>query len=80
MLFRSLERIAAAQGQSRAAIDAAIREQAAKQHAAADVETLTYTCTRLRSTLRGEPYLPMSGANLDEDTRREVLDALLPVA
>lgn len=75
-----LERIAAAQGQSRAAIDAAIGEQAAKQHAAADVETLTYTCTRLRSTLRGEPYLPMSGANLDEDTRREVLDALLPVA
>jgi hypothetical protein len=75
-----LDRIAAAQGQSRTAIDAAIGEQAAKQHAEADAETLAYTCTRLRATLRGEPYLPLSGATLDEDTRREVLDALLPVA
>ncbi len=75
-----LDRLAAAQGQSRTSIDAAIGEQAAKQHAEADVDTLHYTCTRLRLTLRGEPVVPVSGASLDEDTRREVLDALLPVA
>lgn len=75
-----VERLATAQGKSRADIDAAIREQATKQHAAADVETLAYTCGRLRPTLRGEPVLPVRGATLDEDTRREVLDELVPVA
>ena len=75
-----LDRIAAAQGQRRTDIDAAIREQAIRQQAAGDAETLAYTCARLRTTLRGEPVLPVRGATLDEDTRREVLDALLPVA
>lgn len=75
-----VENLATAQGQSRAGIDAAIREQGERQQATADAATLTFTCTRLRATLRGEPYLPMSGNTLDEDTRREVLDALLPVA
>lgn len=75
-----IERLAAAQGQSREEIDAAIREQAERQRAAADAETLAYTCEKLRFTLRGEPALPVRGATLDEDTRREVIDELLPVA
>ena len=75
-----VEQLAAAQGQTRASVDAAIREQTGRQQAAADAETLAYTCERLRFTLRGEPYLPVRGATLDEDTRREVLDELLPVA
>lgn len=75
-----VEGLAAAQGQSRAGIDAAIRVRGERQQAAADIGTLDFTCTRLRTTLRGEPYLPMTGNTLDEDTRREVLDALLPVA
>jgi len=75
-----VESLAVAQGQSRAGIDAAIRAQGERQQAAADIGTLAFTCTRLRATLRGEPYLPMTGNTLDEDTRREVLDALLPVA
>ncbi|WP_397572765.1 hypothetical protein [Silanimonas sp.] len=75
-----VERVAAAQSQSRESIDAAIREQAERQHAGADAETLAYTCDKLRFTLRGEPVLPVRGAALDEDTRREVIDELLPVA
>lgn len=75
-----VERLAAAQSQSRASIDAAIREQAERQHAGADAETLAYTCQKLRFTLRGEPVLPVRGATLDEDTRRDVIDELLPVA
>ena len=75
-----LDRLAAAQGKSRADIDAAIREQTAKQHASADAATLDYTCGRLRYTLRGEPVVPLSGTTLDEDTRREIIDELLPVA
>lgn len=75
-----VERLAAAQSQSREAIDAAIREQAERQHDSADADTLAYTCGKLRFTLRGEPVLPVRGAALDEDTRREVIDELLPVA
>lgn len=75
-----IDRVASAQGPSRETIDAAIRAGAAKQQAAADAETLAYTCTNLRHTLRGEPVLPVRGATLDEDTRREVIDELLPVA
>ena len=75
-----VERLAAAQGQSRERIDTAIRDQAERQHTAADAETLAYTCRKLRFTLRGEPELPVRGATLDEDTRREVIDELLPVA
>ena len=75
-----IDRVAAAQSQSREHIDAAIREQAERQHEAADADTLAYTCGRLRHTLRGEPVLPVRGATLDEDTRRDVLDELLPVA
>ncbi|MCZ8063377.1 hypothetical protein [Silanimonas sp.] len=75
-----VERVAAAQSQSRESIDAAIREQAERQHAGADAETLAYTCEKLRFTLRGEPVLPVRGATLDEDTRRAVIDELLPVA
>jgi len=75
-----IERIAAAQSQTRAGIDAAIRSGAEAHHAAADADALAYTCTRLGHTLRGEPALPVRGATLDEDTRREVIDALLPVA
>ena len=75
-----VERLAAAQSQPREAIDAAIREQAERQHAGADAETLAYTCEKLRFTLRGEPVLPVRGATLDEDTRRAVIDELLPVA
>ncbi|GAB3735176.1 hypothetical protein GCM10028794_14370 [Silanimonas algicola] len=75
-----IERLAAAQSQSREAIDAAIREQAGRQHERADADTLVYTCSKLRFTLRGEPVLPVRGATLDEDTRREVIDELLPVA
>jgi len=75
-----VERVAAAQSQSRARIDDAIREQAERQYAGADEETLAYTCGKLRFTLRGEPVLPVRGATLDEDTRREVIDELLPVA
>lgn len=75
-----VERLAAAQSQSRDAIDTAIREQADRQHAGADAETLAYTCDKLRYTLRGEPVLPVRGATLDEDTRRDVIDELLPVA
>lgn len=75
-----IERLAAAQSQTRATIDTAIREQATKQYDAADAPTLAYTCGRLRHTLRGEPVVPVRGATLDEDTRREVLDELLPVA
>jgi len=75
-----VERLAAAQSQSRETIDAAIREQAERQHDRADADTLAYTCSKLRFTLRGEPVLPVRGAALDEDTRREVIDELLPVA
>jgi hypothetical protein len=75
-----VERLAAAQSQPREAIDAAIREQAERQHDSADADTLAYTCSKLRFTLRGEPVLPVRGAALDEDTRREVIDELLPVA
>ena len=75
-----VERLAAAQSQSREAIDVAIREQAERQHDRADADTLAYTCSKLRFTLRGEPVLPVRGAALDEDTRREVIDELLPVA
>ena len=75
-----LDRIAAAQGKSRTDIDTAIREQADKQHASADAATLDYTCARLRYTLRGEPVVPLRGTALDEDTRREIIDELLPVA
>jgi hypothetical protein len=75
-----LDRLASAQGKPRKAIDDAIREQAAKQQAGASAEVLAYTCATLRHTLRGEPALPVRGATLDEDTRREVLDELLPVA
>ena len=75
-----IERIATAHGKTRAEIDAAIREQVTKQQEGADVATLDDTCARLRHTLRGEPELPLSGTGLDEDTRREVLDQLLPVA
>lgn len=75
-----IERLAAAQGRSRADIDAAIRQQSEAQQDTASHEVLAYTCTRLRPTLRGEPVLPVRGATLDEDTRREVLDQLLPVA
>ncbi|MGL6290816.1 MAG: hypothetical protein ACRC2H_09035 [Silanimonas sp.] len=75
-----VENLATAQGKTRTDIDAAIREQATTQHAAAAVETLAYTCGRLRPTLRGEPVVPVRGATLDEDSRREVLDELLPVA
>lgn len=75
-----VERVAAAQSQSRESIDAAIREQAERQYAGADAETLAYTCDRLRFTLRGETVVPVRGATLDEDTRREVIDELLPVA
>jgi hypothetical protein len=75
-----VEGIASAQGQAREAIDAAILAQGERQHAAAEATTLAWTCQRLRATLRGEPYLPMQGSTLDEDTRREVLDELLPVA
>ena len=75
-----VERLAADQSQSREAIDTAIREQAERQHADADAETLAYTCRKLRFTLRGEPVLPVRGATLDEDTRRDVIDELLPVA
>ncbi len=75
-----VERVAAAQSQTRESIDAAIREQAGRQHAGADADTLAYTCDKLRFTLRGEPVLPVRGATLDEDTRREVIDEILPVA
>jgi hypothetical protein len=75
-----IERVAASQSQTRETIDTAIREQAERQHAEADAETLAYTCGRLRHTLRGEPVVAVRGATLDEDTRREVIDELLPVA
>ncbi len=75
-----VDRIAEAQNQTRATLDAAIRERAERQYAEANPDTLAYTCDRLRYTLRGEPVLPVTGATLDEDTRREVLDELLPVA
>jgi len=75
-----IERLAAAQSQSRETIDRAIREQAEQQYAAADAQTLAYTCGKLRYTLRGEPSVTVRGATLDEDTRREVIDELLPVA
>lgn len=75
-----VDRLATAQSQSREQIDAAIREQAERQYASADNETLAYTCAKLRFTLRGEPVLPVRGATLDEDTRREVIDELMPVA
>lgn len=75
-----VDRLAASQGQTRTAIDEAIRTKADARHAAADADTLAYTCGRLRLTLRGEPYVPLRGATVDEDTVREVLDQLLPVA
>lgn len=75
-----VDRLASAQGQTRADVDAAIRRSAATQQATADAETLAYTCTKLRYTLRGEPAVPVRGGTLDEDTRRDVLDELLPVA
>lgn len=75
-----VERLAIAQSRTRESIDAAIREQAERQVASADDATLAYTCGKLRFTLRGEPAVPVRGATLDEDTRREVIDELLPVA
>lgn len=75
-----VERIAASQGQGREAIDAAIRQQAGQRFAAAEADTLAYTCGRLRLTLRGEPALPLTGNTLDEDTRAELLDEIIPVA
>ncbi|GIX40002.1 MAG: hypothetical protein KatS3mg128_1051 [Silanimonas sp.] len=75
-----VERIAASQGQSREAIDTAIRQQAEQRFATAEADTLAYTCGRLRLTLRGEPALPLTGNTLDEDTRAEVLDEIIPVA
>lgn len=75
-----IDRLATSQGQTREAVDAAIREQADARNAAADVETLRYTCKQLHFTLRGEPVVPVLGAQIDEDTRREILDELLPVA
>lgn len=75
-----VERIAASQGQGREAIDAAIRKQAEQRFASAEADTLAYTCGRLRLTLRGEPALPLTGNTLDEDTRAEVLDEIIPVA
>lgn len=75
-----VEHVAAAQSQTRDSIDAAIREQAERQYASADAATLAYTCEKLRFTLRGEPTVPVRGTTLDEDTRREVIDELLPVA
>jgi len=75
-----VERIAASQGQGREAIDTAIRKQAEQRFASAEADTLAYTCGRLRLTLRGEPALPLTGNTLDEDTRAEVLDEIIPVA
>ena len=64
----------------REAIDTAIRKQAEQRFASAEADTLAYTCGRLRLTLRGEPALPLTGNTLDEDTRAEVLDEIIPVA
>lgn len=75
-----VERIATSQGQGREAIDTAIRKQAEQRFASAEADTLAYTCGRLRLTLRGEPALPLTGNTLDEDTRAEVLDEIIPVA
>ena len=73
--------LAEANGQTLAALDARIAAQTGARDAAADADTLGFTCERLRFTLRGEPYVPMTGAaDLDEDTLRSVLDQLLPVA
>lgn len=75
-----VEQLANAQGQQRAGIDEAIRKQALARLERADTAVLAYTCARLRHTLRGEPPLPLHGGTLDEDTQRELLDQLLPVA
>jgi hypothetical protein len=72
--------IAAAQNKATSEIDAAISAQSKARYGAADAETLAFTCKRLRTTLRGEPYLPLRGrVELDEDSQREILDELLPV-
>jgi len=72
--------LAASQGKTAAEIDAAISAQSKIRYDAADAATLSYTCSRLRPTLRGEPYLPLRGSvALDEDSQREILDQLLPV-
>lgn len=75
-----IERIAASQGQDREAVDTAIRQRAEQRFATAEADTLAYTCGRLRLSLRGEPALPLTGNTLDEDTRAEVLDEIIPVA
>lgn len=76
-----VQALAEANGQTLAALDARIAEQAGARDAAAAADALAFTCGRLRFTLRGEPYVPMAGAaDLDEDTVRGVLGQLLPVA
>ena len=73
-----VEAAARAAGSDLGTVGDSIREQAAAQRG--DDATLDYTCGRLGQTLRGEPWVPLRGNTLDEDTVREVLDELLPVA
>lgn len=76
-----VDALARESGTPRATMDAAIASQSALRHDAASPEDLDFTCQRLGRTLRGEPWLPTRGLTaLDEDSQREVLDQMLPVA
>lgn len=76
-----VDTLAVESGTPRAQMDAAIARQSEARHAAATADDLRFTCQRLGKTLRGEPWLAMRGSSaLDEDSQREVLDQMLPVA